>query len=59
MGRRARKVIVTGTGTPPPLPLRPLVDEVLRTWEAKQRAQARPDDGRATVEAAPERDVHG
>jgi len=45
MGRGIRKVTVIGIGTPPPLPLRPIVDEVLRAWDAKQRAQGRPDGG--------------
>jgi len=53
MGRRIRKITVTGIGTPPPLPLRPLVDEVLRAWDARQRAQARPEDGRETVGFGP------
>lgn len=49
MGRRIRKVTVIGIGTPPPLPVRALVEEVLRAWEARQLAQARPDDLRETV----------
>jgi hypothetical protein len=48
MGRRIRKITVVGVGTPPPLPLRPLVDEVLRALDAKRKAQARSDDGPET-----------
>jgi len=40
--RRTRRIVVTAVGTPPPLPLRPFVDEVLR---ALDEARAR----RATV----------
>jgi hypothetical protein len=35
MARRIRKITVVVVGTPPPLP--PLVDEVLRVWDPKQR----------------------
>ena len=52
MGRRIRKITVTGIGTPPPLPLRPLVDEVLRAWDARQRAQARPEDRAAAARSS-------
>jgi hypothetical protein len=44
MGRRIPKLTVIGSGTPPPLPLRPLVDEVTQAWDAKQRPQDRSDD---------------
>ena len=53
MGRRIPKLTVISIGTPPPLLLRPLVDEVPRTWDARQRAQARPDGGRETVGYGP------
>jgi hypothetical protein len=50
MPRRIRKVVVIGVGTPPPLPLRPLVDEIWRIWEAKPAAarqvQPNPNDRR-------------
>jgi hypothetical protein len=42
---RIRKTAVVGVGTPPPLPLRPFVDEVRRALYAKRQAQARSDDG--------------
>ena len=48
MGRRIRKITVVGVGTPPPLPLRPLVDEVLRAMDAKRRAETRSDDDAET-----------
>ena len=35
MGRGIRKITVVGVGTPPPLPVRPLVDEVLRAFGCK------------------------
>jgi hypothetical protein len=35
MARMIRKITVTAIGTPPPLPLRPLADEVL--WALEQR----------------------
>ncbi len=35
MARRIRKIVVIGVGTSPPLPLRPLADEVLRVWESE------------------------
>ena len=48
-GERIKKIVVTGVGTPGPLPLRPLVDEVLRAMEQPRRtgteAQALPDPG--------------
>ena len=43
MARGIRSLAVVGVGKPPPLPPRPLVDEVLRAWDAKLRTQARPD----------------
>lgn len=43
MARRIRRIAVVGVGKPPPLPLRPPVDKVLRAWDAKLRAQAPPD----------------
>lgn len=39
MARRIRKIVVTGVGTPPPLPLRPLAHEILRKWDAKQASE--------------------
>jgi hypothetical protein len=36
-GKRIRKITVTAIGTSPPLPLRPLVDEVLRAMERQSR----------------------
>jgi hypothetical protein len=39
-GKRIRKITVTAIGTPPPLPLRPLVDEVLRAMERQRAAEA-------------------
>lgn len=53
MGRRIRKITVVGVGVPPPLPLRPLVDEVLRAWDAKLRAQARPDEAEGATPGRP------
>ncbi len=48
-GKRIKKIVVTGVGTPPPLPLRPLVDKVLRAMEQQRRtgteARALPDLG--------------
>ena len=38
MGRRIRRITVTAVGTPPRLPLRPLVDEVQRAMEHHQRS---------------------
>jgi hypothetical protein len=38
MSRRIRPITVTGVGTPPPLPLRPLVDEVLRVLDQRPRS---------------------
>jgi hypothetical protein len=38
--KRIRKITVTAIGTPPPLPLRPLVDEVLRAMERQRAAEA-------------------
>jgi hypothetical protein len=59
MGRRIRKITVVGVGTPPPLPLRPLVDEVLRALDAKRRAQALSDDGPETGAPGGERRTAG
>lgn len=53
MGRRIRKITVVGVGTPPPLPLRPLVDEMLRALDAKWRAQAQSDAGRDRRSGSP------
>jgi len=39
MGRRIRKSTVIGVGTPPPLPVPPLVDEVLRAWMRSGRGR--------------------
>jgi len=39
VGKRIRKITVTAIGTPPSLPLRPLVDEVLRAMERRRAAQ--------------------
>jgi WD40-like Beta Propeller Repeat len=39
-GKRITKIKVTGIGTHPPLPLRPLVDEVLRAMERQRVAEA-------------------
>jgi hypothetical protein len=39
-GKRITKITVTAIGTPPPLPLRPLVDEVLRAMERQRAAEA-------------------
>jgi hypothetical protein len=42
--RRTRRIVVTAVGTPPPLPLRPFVDEVLRALdEARARRVTVPD----------------
>ena len=38
MSQRIRRITVTGVGTPPPLPLRPLVDEVLRVLDQRHRS---------------------
>jgi hypothetical protein len=52
-GKRIRKITVTAIGTPPPLPLRPLVDEVLcamerrRAADAEARAAGQPRDSSA------------
>ena len=42
MGRRGRKITVVGVGARPPLPLRPLVDEVILVRNAERRAKAHP-----------------
>jgi hypothetical protein len=39
-GKRITKITVTAIGTPPPLPLRPLVDEVLRAMDRQSAAEA-------------------
>jgi hypothetical protein len=58
-GKRIRKITVTAIGTPPPLPLRPLVDEVLRALErpsaakAEARAAGQPRDPSAARRTRP------
>ena len=58
--RRTRRIVVTAIGTPPALPLRPFVDEVLRALdEARARRVTLPDAvaGSRGVSALPTRHV--
>jgi hypothetical protein len=40
MTRRIQKITVTAIGTPPPLPFRPLVDEILCAFDERRRLVA-------------------
>lgn len=56
MARRIRSITVTAIGTPPPSPLRPLVDEVLRALDQRRllvgQAIDSTDEPRAPRDAA-------
>jgi hypothetical protein len=45
VAKRIKKITVTAIGTPPPLLLRPLVDEVLRVTESRRAAESEPRAG--------------
>ena len=51
--RDARRIVVTAIGTPPPLPLRPFVDEVLRALDEARATRATVPDSVTSPQRAP------